>query len=103
MPIQNVDGLTTLLLPLAMIVFIILVMVIPQRKRRKQMEAMLASLQPGKMIKTIGGLYGKIVAVKDDLITIEVPPDKVRLVFSKGAVATVEDSDLPENEIDSKK
>lgn len=101
--IQGADGLSTLLLPLAMIVFIILVMVIPQRKRRKQMEAMLASLQPGKMIKTIGGLYGKIVAVKDDLITIEVPPDKVRLVFSKGAVATVEDSNLPENEIDAKK
>lgn len=103
MPQVDTSGLSSLLLPLAMVVFIILVMVIPQRKRKKQMEAMLASLQPGKMIKTIGGLYGKIVAVKDDLITIEVPPDKVRMVFTKGAVATVEDSDLPENELDSKK
>lgn len=103
MPQVDANGLSSLLLPIAMVVFIILVMVIPQRKRKKQMEAMLASLQPGKMIKTIGGLYGKIVAVKDDLITIEVPPDKVRMVFTKGAVATVEDSDLPENELDSKK
>ncbi len=103
MPQVDANGLSSLLLPLVMVVFIILVMVIPQRKRKKQMEAMLASLQPGKMIKTIGGLYGKIVAVKDDLITIEVPPDKVRMVFTKGAVATVEDSDLPENELDSKK
>lgn len=63
---------------------------------------MLESLKPGKMIKTIGGIYGKIVAVKEDLITVEVLPDKVRMVFAKGAVATVEDSELPDNEISSK-
>ncbi len=102
MPQFDASGLSSLLLPLGMIVLVILMMVIPQRKRKKQMEAMMASLQPGKMIKTIGGLYGKILAVKDDLITIEVPPDKIRMVFTKGAVATVEDSDLPENELDSK-
>ncbi len=50
----------------------------------------------------IGGIYGKIVVVKEDLITVEVLPDKVRMVFAKGAVATVEDSELPDNEISSK-
>jgi preprotein translocase subunit YajC len=78
-------------------------MIIPQRRRKKQQQALMDSLKPGKMIKTIGGMYGKIVAVKEDLVTIEALPDKVRLVFTKGAIATVEDSDAPEQEIDSKK
>lgn len=80
-------------------VVFILLMIIPQRKRKKQMQQLMDSLKPGKMIKTIGGMYGKIVAVKEDLVTIEAMPDKVRLVFTKGAIATVEDSDLPDNEL----
>jgi preprotein translocase subunit YajC len=80
----------------------ILLMIIPQRKRKKQMQQLMDSLKPGKMIKTIGGMYGKIVAGKEDLVTIEALPDKVRLVFTKGAIATVEDSDVPEQEIDKK-
>jgi len=86
----------------AIFVVFILLMIIPQRKRKKQMQQLMDSLQPGKMIKTIGGMYGKIVAVKEDLVTIEALPDKVRLVFTKGAIATVEDSDVPEQEISSK-
>ena len=66
------------------------------------MQEMMDSLKPGKMIKTIGGIYGKIVAVKEDLITIEVLPDKTRMVFAKGAVATVEDSEVEENSLESK-
>jgi preprotein translocase subunit YajC len=90
-------------LPLvAIFVVFILLMIIPQRRRKKQMQALMDSLQPGKMIKTIGGMYGKIVAVKEDLVTIEALPDKVRLVYTKGAIASVEDSDLPEQELDKK-
>jgi preprotein translocase subunit YajC len=77
-------------------------MIIPQRKRKKQMQAMMDSLAPGKMIKTIGGIYGKIVAVKEDLVTIEVLPDKVRMVFAKMAIATVEDAEVEENTLDTK-
>jgi preprotein translocase subunit YajC len=96
------SSLMSMLPLIGIFVVFILLMIIPQRKRKKQMQAMLDSLQPGKMIKTIGGIYGKIVAVKEDLITIEVLPDKVRMVFAKGAVATVEDSDIEENTMDKK-
>lgn len=77
-------------------VFIAL-MIIPQRRRKKAAQKMMDSLQPGKTIKTIGGIYGKIMAVKDDLVTIEVLPDKTRMVFAKGAIATVEDASVEEN------
>lgn len=96
------SDLMTWLPMVGIFVVFILLMVIPQRKRKKQYEALMNSLGPGKMIKTIGGIYGKIVAVKEDLVTVEVLPDKVRMVFAKGAIATVEDSDLPEKELDGK-
>ena len=82
---------------------IILMMVIPQRKRKKQMQQMMESMVPGKQVKTIGGLYGKIVAVKEDLVTIETAPDKVRLVFTKGAIATVQDAEIDDEKSLDKK
>ncbi len=96
------QGLMQYLPLVAIFVVFILLMIIPQRKRKKQMQQLMDSLKPGKMIKTIGGMYGKIVAVKEDLVTIEAMPDKVRLVFTKGAIATVEDSELPDNELSDK-
>ncbi len=82
---DTANSLTSMLPLIAIFVVFILLMIIPQRKRKKQMQQLMDSLKPGKMIKTIGGIYGKIVAVKEDLVTIEVMPDKVRMVFAKGA------------------
>ena len=75
------------------------VMIIPQRKREKKINDMLANLKPGDRVRTIGGIYGTITAIKDDVVTISVGPDKVRLVFIRGAIASVEDSPV-ENTIE---
>ncbi len=75
------------------------VMIIPQRKREKKRKDMLANLKPGDRVRTIGGIYGTITAIKDDVVTISVGPDKVRLVFIRGAIASVEDSPV-ENTIE---
>jgi preprotein translocase subunit YajC len=94
--------LSTWGLPVLLIVGMVLLMWLPSRKRKKQYQQLMDSLQPGKLIKTIGGLYGKILAVKEDLVTIEALPDKTRLVFTKGAIATVEDSETEEKTLDTK-
>ena len=75
------------------------VMIIPQRKRENKIKDMLANLKPGDRVRTIGGIYGTITAIKDDVVTISVGPDKVRLVFIRGAIASVEDSPV-ENTIE---
>ena len=75
------------------------VMIIPQRKREKKIKDMLANLKPGDRVRTIGGIYGTITAIKDDVVTISVGPDKVSLVFIRGAIASVEDSPV-ENTIE---
>ena len=76
-----------------LVVFVVLI-IIPQRKRDKKAKEMMAGLRVGDNIKTIGGIYGKIVALKDDLVTIESGPDKCKIVFAKGAIASVESADV---------
>lgn len=66
------------------------VMIIPQRRREKKVKNMLSAIKPGDRVRTIGGIYGTIGAVKEDVITLLVGPDKVRLVFARGAISSVE-------------
>jgi len=44
----------------------------------------------GDNITTIGGICGKIVAIREDVITVEVGVDKVKLVFERWAVRSVD-------------
>ena len=75
-----------------MMIVLLLVMIIPQRKRDKEIKDMLASIKVGDRVRTIGGIYGTVTNIKDDIITISVGPDKARLVFARGAIANVEDA-----------
>lgn len=68
------------------------IMIIPQRKRDKKVKDMLAALKPGDRIRTIGGIYGTISSIKDDVVVLQVGPDKVKLVFARGAIAQVEEA-----------
>lgn len=85
-------GTWMLLIMLGLMLVLFFVMSIPQRKREKQVKEMLAAIKPGDRVRTIGGIYGTVTSIKDDVITISVGPDKVRLVFARGAIATIEDA-----------
>ena len=74
-----------------MMVVLMLIMIIPQRRRDKKIKQMLAAIKVGDCVRTIGGIYGTVTNVKDDVITISVGPDRVHLVFARGAIANVED------------
>ena len=62
----------------------------PQRKKDKEAKAMLDNLKVGDRICTIGGIYGTIVRLKDDVLTIEVGEQKTQMVFARWAVRNVE-------------
>lgn len=77
-------------LMIILMVVMFAVMIIPQRRRDKKVKDMLNALKPGDRVRTIGGIYGTIGSIKDDVVTLIVGPDKVRLVFARGAISTVE-------------
>ena len=62
----------------------------PQRKKDKEAKAMLDNLKVTDRICTIGGIYGTIVRIKDDVLTIEVGEQKTQMVFARWAVRNVE-------------
>ncbi|NLO83749.1 MAG: preprotein translocase subunit YajC [Clostridiales bacterium] len=84
-------ALLSTLFPFILLIVVFYFMIIrPQRKREKQTKEMLASLKVGDNITTIGGICGKIVRIRDDILTIEVGTDKVKLVIERWAVRSVD-------------
>jgi len=84
-------GLGSMLIPILLIVAMVAFMIIPQRRKDKKVKNMLAALKPGDRVRTIGGIYGTIVSIKEDVAVLAVGPDKVKLVFARGAIAQVEE------------
>ena len=66
------------------------VLIRPQKKREKEEKAMLNALKIGDNVITIGGITGKIVSIKDDLLVIETGADRVKLNFQRWAIRSVE-------------
>lgn len=61
-------------------------MIRPQQKKAKDQKKFREELTKGMQVVTIGGLHGRLTAVNDDTVEIEV--DKgVRLIFEKSAIS----------------
>jgi len=60
----------------------------PQQQQQKKRREMLAGLQKGDKIITIGGIYGVIKDIKDDELTVQVS-DSVNIKFARYGVDRV--------------
>ncbi|MBP5631582.1 MAG: preprotein translocase subunit YajC [Clostridia bacterium] len=61
----------------------------PQKKRKKEEEAMRASLTLGSEVTTIGGITGKVVSIKDDNVTIETSLDRTLFEVKNWAIREI--------------
>ncbi len=68
------------------IAFFYFVMIRPQKKQRKKEEEMRNNIQVGDDIITIAGVYGRIVAVKEDSFIIESGPDRSKQRIARWAI-----------------
>ena len=50
---------------------------------------MLTELKTGDKVVTSGGLRGTVISMKDDSLTLRVPPDNLKLEVSRGSIVTV--------------
>ena len=81
------------ILPFILIFVIMYFMVIrPQQKKNKDHQEMLAKLKRNDEVMTSGGIYGKVVDLKDTVVTLEVAPN-VRIRVARGQIATVATGD----------
>ena len=72
-----------LILMLAAMYFLI---IRPQKKKEKAEKAMRDNLQVGDEIITIGGIYGRVISLKDDTIVIESKSDHSKLTIARWAM-----------------
>ena len=82
-------GMSSIVLIVLMVAIFYFMLIRPESKRKKQAEEMRSSLQKGDWLTTIGGVYGRIVAITDRTVVIETSEDRVRIEFLKSAIGSV--------------
>jgi len=80
---------TSILMIVVMIAVFYFLLIRPENKRKKEAEEMRNSLKKGDWLTTIGGVYGRVVAITDRTVVIETSEDRVRVEFIKSAIGTV--------------
>ena len=92
-----------------MIALFYFMLIRPQKKKEKADPMLRNSLKPGDLIVTIGGFTGRVLNVKDDIITFETGAGKTKLTVKKWAIQSKESPEeetkteaLPEAEKEEK-
>ena len=83
-------GIFGFLLPLILIFGVFYLFIYrPQQKREQEHEEMVAKLEKGDKIVTIGGIHGTVQRIDDDSILAQVDSSGTKLRFDKQAIANV--------------
>lgn len=74
---QGAGGLlgSPLMLIVMIAVMFYFVLYMPEKKRKAERERMLKGLERGDEVITSGGVYGKITAVTENTVTLEIAPN----------------------------
>jgi preprotein translocase subunit YajC len=85
---QGAAGFTSLIPIILMFVIFYFLLIRPQQKKAKEHREMVGHLKKGDRIVTSGGLHGRITAVGDTTLTLEIA-DRVRVKVARGNVSQV--------------
>ena len=86
---SSVGSILTTLLPFAVLIVVFYFLLIrPENKKKKALNEMRSALSVGDEVTTIGGIVGRVVHIKDDLVTIETSEDRVRVQIARWAIST---------------
>ena len=76
------EGYISLFFTLALMLVLLYFMIYrPQKKQEKKDAAMRAALEIGDQVVTIGGIVGRVVAIKDDTFVLETGSDRVNCLL----------------------
>ena len=79
-------GIAPLIFIFAVFYFLL---ILPQQRRQKKWQAMLDTLKTGDKVVTSGGIRGTIFAMKDDAVTLRVPPDNLKMEVTRASIVSV--------------
>lgn len=67
----------------------------PQKKKQQEEDALRSSVEIGDDVTTIGGIVGKVIALREDdeTFVLETGSDKTRIRFKKWAISSIDTPD----------
>ena len=83
-------GYSSIIMIILMLVIFYLFLILPENKKKKAAEELRNSLKIGDDVTTIGGIYGTIVNIKDDTITLAIGSQRTEMVVARWAIRQVE-------------
>ena len=87
-------GIGLILSMVVLVVFMYLIIYLPQKRQAKKDTAMRNSIEIGDEVTTIGGVIGRVTAIKEDTFVLETGSDRVKIRFRRSAIASVEKLDM---------
>jgi preprotein translocase subunit YajC len=88
-------GMPSLLMMVAIFAIFYVLLIMPQQKRQKKWQEMLANLKAGDRVTTSGGMIGIILSIKQaegsdaGSIILRVAPDNLKIEVARSAIASV--------------
>ena len=61
-------------------------LILPQQKKQKSHQLMLQNLRQGDKVVTIGGIFGRIVKIKEEILTLEIA-NQVRVEVARSGIS----------------
>lgn len=81
--------------PLTMMIIVMgifyVMLILPQQRQRKKVQAMLQALKNGDQVVTTSGIYGTVNGIDGDTIILKIA-DQVKIRIARSAIAQVEAS-----------
>jgi len=87
---SGAQGITTIIMLVAMIAVFYFFMYRPQKKQEKAANDMRNNLQVGDEITTIGGIIGKIISIKEETVLIVTSGSNTKIRILRTAVRNVD-------------
>ncbi|HUR22505.1 MAG TPA: preprotein translocase subunit YajC [Acidimicrobiales bacterium] len=75
-------------------------LILPQQRRMRAHQAVVASLQVGDEVVTAGGVYGTITSVDEETLAVEVAPGVVLQVLRSAVSQRIGPGEELEDEVD---
>jgi preprotein translocase subunit YajC len=91
--VPTASSYTAVIALIALMIVFYLVLILPQRRRDKKEKAMRNSIAVGDYICTIGGFFGRVITVKENLIVIESGPSKTKMELYRWAIRSKMNAD----------
>jgi len=94
---QSPGGVSSILgNPLTMMIIVMgifyVMLILPQQRQRKKVQAMLQALKNGDKVITSSGIYGTVNGIDGDTVILKIA-DQVKIRIARSAIAQVEASE----------